>query len=157
MQSEIREQHRWLAQLVGDWTYEFDCGGDQPMKATGTERVRPLGALWTLAETSSTMPDGTPALTQLTLGFDPAKDRFVGTFIGSMMSHLWVYEGSLDETGTVLTLAAEGPDCEGGGGTARYHDILTITGPDTREFTSRVLEADGGTREIMTMRYRRAA
>ena len=32
----------------------------------------------------------------MTLGYDPQKKRFVGTLIGSMMTHLWVYDGALD-------------------------------------------------------------
>ena len=42
------------------------------------------------------MPDGGPATMIMTLGYDPAKKRFVGTFIGSMMTNLWVYEGELE-------------------------------------------------------------
>ena len=47
----------------------------------------------------------------MTLGYDPAKKRFVGTWVGSMMAHLWVYEGSMDAEEKVLTLSAEGPSC----------------------------------------------
>ena len=31
-----------------------------------------------------------------TLGYDPAKKKYVGTFIASVMTHLWIYSGSLD-------------------------------------------------------------
>lgn len=44
------------------------------------------------------MPGGGIATTMMTLGYDPARKWFVGTFIGSMMTHMWVYAG------TVLTL-----------------------------------------------------
>jgi len=40
----------------------------------------------------------------MTLGYDPQKKRYLGTWIGSMMSHLWVYEVELDASGSVLTL-----------------------------------------------------
>ena len=42
MQAETQKQHRWLQQLVGEWTYESDCnmGPDQPkVKFKGTETV----------------------------------------------------------------------------------------------------------------------
>ena len=55
------------------------------------------------------MPDGTPATTQITLGYDPAKKRFVGTWLGSMMTHLWIYDGELSADERTLTLSSEGP------------------------------------------------
>ncbi len=55
------------------------------------------------------MPGGDPATMLMSLGYDPAKKRFVGTWIGSMMTNLWVYDGELDPTGKILTLNAEGP------------------------------------------------
>ena len=45
----------------------------------------------------------------MTLGYDPVQKRFVGTFIGSMMTHMWIYNGTLDAAGKVLTLDTEGP------------------------------------------------
>jgi uncharacterized protein DUF1579 len=47
----------------------------------------------------------------MTLGYDPEKKQYVGTWVGSMMSYLWVYDGSLDAEEKVLTLNAEGPSC----------------------------------------------
>ena len=61
------------------------------------------------------MPGGGPATTLMTLGYDPEKKRFVGTWIGSMMTHLWIYDGALDAAGKVLTLDAEGPSFAGDG------------------------------------------
>ena len=105
--------------MVGEWTYEHNCsmGPDQPpMKATGTESVRSVGGLWTMGEGRGEMPDGKPAVTVMTLGYDPQSKRFVGTFIGSMMTHMWIYNGTLDASGKVLTLDTEGPDFSGGPG-----------------------------------------
>ena len=65
------------------------------------------------------MPDGKPSTMIVTLGFDPEKKRFMGTFIGSMMTHLWIYDGELDTAGKVLTLNAEGPSMLGGGSIAK--------------------------------------
>src|SRR6185295_16595790 len=84
---EPQQEHKWLQRLVGEWTYEHEAsmGPDQPpMKGTGTESVRSIGGLWTVGE--GEMPDGSPATTIMTLGYDPQSKRFVGTFIGSMMT-----------------------------------------------------------------------
>ena len=46
MEKEIvTEQHRWLEQLVGDWTYESTVvmGPGETETYIGTDRVRALG------------------------------------------------------------------------------------------------------------------
>lgn len=157
MHAEPEKEHRWLQQLLGDWTYESEglCGeGEGPRKASGTERVREIGGLWVVAEGEGEMPGGGPARTMITLGYDPAKQRYVGTFVGSMMSCLWVYDGSLDATGRVLTLDTTGPSMDGGG-MARYQDVIEIRSPDHRVLTARVEGPDGAWRELMTAHYRR--
>lgn len=57
---------------------------------TQTESVRSLGGLWILAEGQSEMPGGGAATTMMTLGYDAQKQRYVGTWIGSMRTCLWV-------------------------------------------------------------------
>ena len=46
----------------------------------------------------------------MTLGFDPQKGGYVGTWIGSMTSFLWIYRGTLDRVEKILTLDTEGPN-----------------------------------------------
>lgn len=157
MQPEPRREHRWLERLVGDWAFESDCvmGPDQPpMTSRGVETVRSLGGLWTIGEAEMEMPEGGGGRTIMTLGFDPQAGRFVGTFVASMMTHLWSYDGALD--GDTLTLEAQGPSFFGTG-TARYQDILQIVDDDHRTLTSRCLGEDGAWVEFMTARYRRTA
>jgi hypothetical protein len=102
------------------------------------------------------MPGGGTAKTIMTLGYDPQKQRFVGTFIGSMMTYLWVYEGSLDAAGKVLTLDAEGPSfAPGAQGMAKYKDAIEFLTDDHRTLTSRMLGPDGQWQEFMTAHYRR--
>jgi len=158
MQADPHKQHDWLKQLVGEWTYETECDGgpgNPPMKATGSETVRAIGDLWVVGDGQGEMPGGGPATMQITLGFDPAKGRFVGSWIGSMMYHFWVYDGFLDESGTVLTLEAEGPGFAGDGGMATYRDIVTIESPDHRILTGNLRNPDGSWTTFMTSHYRR--
>ena len=51
----------------------------------------------------------------MTLGFDPQKGGYVGTWIGSMTSFLWIYRGTLDRAEKILTLDTEGPNFDGEG------------------------------------------
>jgi hypothetical protein len=158
MKVEPQQEHRWLQQLVGEWTSEAEMAmepGKPPEKFFGTETVRSLEGLWVLAEGHGEMPGGGAATTVLTLGYDPQKKRYVGTFIGSMMTHLWVYDGAMDGAEKVLTLDTEGPSMAGDGTMAKYKDAIEIKSPDHRVLTSRVLGADGKWNEFMTAHYRR--
>jgi uncharacterized protein YndB with AHSA1/START domain len=156
MQAEPRAEHQWLQRLLGEWTFEAEAimGPDQPTsKALGTETVRSLGGLWVLAEGQAEMPGGGPMGSLMTLGYDPAKGRFVGTFVASMMTHLWVYEGLLDADGRVLTLDTQGPNFATGG-MSRYQDIITLD-DGRRTLASRMLGENGEWSPVMRAEYRR--
>jgi hypothetical protein len=160
MNAKPQKEHEWLRKLVGEWTYETDAHapqpGQPPEKATGTETVRTLGDVWILAEGRGEMPGSGPALSLMTLGYDDQKKRFVGTWIGSMMTHLWVYDsGELDASGKVLTLSSEGPSMTDDGKTARYRDVIALESDDHRTLTGNVQNADGTWQQFMTVDYRR--
>lgn len=158
MMAEPRNEHRWLERLVGEWSYEAEAvmaPGQPPVTSRGTENVRSIGGLWVVGEGRGECPGGGPAHTLLTLGFDPGTGRFVGTWIGSMMTHLWRYDGWLDEAGAVLTLEAEGPAFSGDGTMAKYRDVTEIKGADHRVLTSEVLGDNGEWTRFMTAHHRR--
>ena len=158
MKSEAQKEHLWLQKFLGEWTYELDCPaepGKPPSKHTGSESVRSLGGLWILAEGKGQMPDGTPSATLMTVGYDPQKKRFVGTWIGSMMCNLWVYDGEVDASAKVLSLSAEGPAFDGSGKTALYRDVIEFKSDDLRVLTSHVKGDDGTWTQFMAADYRR--
>jgi hypothetical protein len=158
MMSEPQQEHQWLQKLVGEWTYEVEATmkpGQPPTKFTGSETVRSLGGLWILAEGQGEMPGCGPATTMLTLGYDPQTQRFVGTWIGSMMTHLWVYNGELEAAGKVLTLHAEGPHMTDAGKAAQYKDVVEFASDDHRVLTSHMLGDDGEWHGFMSAHYRR--
>jgi hypothetical protein len=158
MMPEPQKAHRWLNRLVGEWTYESNMmaePGQTAERMTGTESVRSLGGLWIVGEGTGEMPGGGLGTTLIELGFDPAKNRFVGTWIGSMMTNLWVYDGELDSAERVLTLNSEGPSMAGDGTMTHYQDVIELKSDDYRVLTARVLGPDGKWQELMTMEYRR--
>lgn len=159
MMEKPTPRHEWLHRLVGEWQAETECvmGPDQPpMKHKSSEVVKSMGGLWVLCEGSMAGPDGQPATTLFTLGYDPNKQHFVGTFVASMMSFLWVYErGTLDAAEKVLTFEATGPSFAVPGGMAKYNDVIELL-PDGRRTLSSYHIADDGTRTwFMTATYTR--
>ena len=156
MDAQPQKQHQWLDKFVGEWTWESECnlGTEQaPTKTIGTEVVRSLGGLWIIAEGVSGA-DGNSGKTIMTLGFDSQSDRFVGTFICSMMTYLWPYNGSLDAAEKVLTLDSEGPNFSQGA-IAPYKDIIEFVSNDHRILTSQILMDDGTWNHFMTTHYYR--
>ncbi len=159
MHTEPQREHKWLEQLVGEWDTEttYSTGPGEPETTqAGTESVRSL-SVWVLCEGTMPTPDGKPVRSVLTIGYDPAKGKFVGTFVASMMTNLWLYEGSLDAAGRVLTLEADGPSCSEEGATAKYRDAIEVVSPDHRVMTSRCLGTDGEWHLFVTAHYRRKA
>ncbi len=158
MQSEAQKEHQWLQKLVGEWTYETEAimGPDQPPeKSTGTERVRSLGELWVVAEGQGEMPGCGVATTMLTLGYDVQKQRYIGTWVGSMMTYLWIYDGEMDMAKNVLTLNNEGPSMSGDGKMAKYKDVIEFKDDNHRVMTSHALGDDGQWHQFMTVNYSR--
>lgn len=150
---EIRDEHRWLQRLVGRWRYAGEMMGQpgEPWASEqGRETTRAIGEAWVQLEWQA---DGADHIGLLTLGFDPASDRFVGTFISSQDTTLWVYDGHLDESKRVLTLGTTGPGMEPGT-TAPYEDIIEFAEDGTRWFRSRMQGPEGWV-EFQRMRYER--
>jgi len=158
MPAQPQKEHEWLQKMVGEWTYETEAnmGSDQPSETfSGTETVRSLGGLWIIAEGQGEMcAEGEEMTSVLTLGYDPQKQKYVGTWIGSMMTFLWVYEGELDVAERVLTLNVEGPAMTGSGMT-QYKDVHEFKSDDLRVLASHVQGDDGQWHQFVTVTYRR--
>jgi len=82
-------------------------------------------------------------------------EHFTGTWIDSFGGHLWVYKGTLNDASDTLTLETEGPSLQASGKTARYKEVIQITGKDSRTFTSSTETDDGKWMKILNAEYRR--
>ena len=129
--------------------------GKEAHKFTGTEKVRSIGGLWFVGEATGKMPDGGDANMLITLGYDPAKKRYVGTWLGSMMTSLWIYEGSVNASGKELVLDCDGPDFSDPTKTAKYQDVIAWVDDNHRILKSRTLNPDGKWHQFMQSKYRR--
>ena len=158
MTQQLSNEHRWLSRLVGDWTYEteaFPVPGEPSIKDGGTEHVRSLDGVWIVCEGRGAMPDGRMATTLMTIGYDDAKARCVGTFVGTMMPTLWVYEGTLDTATDTLKLYSEGPSFIEEGALGKYMDVTELQTDDHRVFSSFYLDGSGAWERFLTSHYHR--
>jgi hypothetical protein len=160
MQEQATDGHRWLQQIVGAWTFESTCimGPDQPpMTGTGRETVRAFGDLWVMGDGEMAGPDGSPMRTLITLGFDRRTKRFVGSFVATAMTSIWVYDGELNASGRVLTLNTTGPSFTKEGEVAAYRDIVELHPDGRRLLRSEYQDDDGRWHEFMRAVYTRVA
>ena len=157
MAPEPTKEHQWLAQFAGEWVTDSEImmePGKPAIKCKGTESARSIGGYWMVSESKCRFMD-TPMNGIMTLGYDATKKKFIGTFVCSMCDHLWKYEGTLDESGKILTLEAEGPSRTTPGKFAKYRDVVEIKSKDHRVITSSMLTEDGKWVSFMTMNARR--
>jgi hypothetical protein len=154
---EVRVGYAWLQTLIGRWTFESesDMGPDHgSQRSVGSETVRAFGH-WIILE-GEAGAENQEWRSLMTLAHDPATDRYVGTFVATMMPHLWVYSGTLDASGTALTLDTEGPNFTDGR-MVQYQDVIGFDEDGRRTLTSRMLGDDGQWHEFMRSIYRRSA
>ena len=148
---------QWLQQLAGEWT----CTGEawmapdaEPMTMESTETIRTIGDQWIVAESHADF-QGEPFHSVMALGYDPNEGAFVGTWIDSIQTTLWVYRGTLDAERKTLTLEAEGPTFGDPNVTTSYRDALTIVSPDHKRMTSSAKMEDGTWVTFMKADYKR--
>ena len=155
MFAKPQKEHQWLDQLVGKWDFEHNCEMPDGSHSTANGKMtcRSLGGMWLICESSGDSPDGSWA-SIMTLGFDPIKNQFVGTFIGSMMANIWPYHGVLDATGKRLPLYSEGPKLDGSG-SCKYRDTIALIEADSWLFISEFESGEAEWHQFMVAKHTR--
>ena len=144
---QVQEEHEWLQQYVGEWDVTSETKmepGAVPTRTTSTESVRSIGPLWVVGEgRTDADADGDAFRSVLTLGYDPEKESFVGTWIDSVTPYLWTFTGQLDDAKKVLTLDTEGPRWGVIGTRAKYRERHEFVDADHRTTASSIQNEDG--------------
>ncbi|MEL7337842.1 MAG: DUF1579 domain-containing protein, partial [Planctomycetota bacterium] len=140
------QQHKWLKQFLGSWksSSKSDAKGDQPAtEMKGTMTATGLGDLWIIIKQEGKTPDGGTFQAQMTIGYDEKKKEFTGTWVDSMMNHMWKYQGQLDDSGKKLMLVAEGPNFIGDGSKTTFRDSYEFKSADLIIAKSEMKSDDG--------------
>jgi hypothetical protein len=140
-------EHEMLKKDVGTWdaTVEMFMPGAPPSVSKGTEIVTMLGGFWQLSEFKSEMM-GQPFEGRGTTGYDPAKKKYVGTWVDTMGPAYYTVEGTYDAATKTLTGLMEGPDPSGAvtktKETTEWKDadnrVFTMFGPDGKSVAMRI-------------------
>lgn len=157
--SQPVEAHKWLHQFEGEWTttmlapgQTLEDAGDAAPK--GTMSFKMLGELWLINNVFGNMGGGVTVNAILTIGYDESKKKYIGSWVDSFMNIMWLYEGTVDESGKKLSLEADGPNMMGGEGTIRYRDSYEFKSDDHIVLTSEA-QMDGTWTTYVTADIRR--
>lgn len=138
-------EHEVLNALVGDWKVLGECSMPDGSvdKNESTVSFKSIGGLWFVGEGTMPGPEGAEFRTIMTLGYEPAKKAYVGSFIASCMTKLWVYNGAYDAASKKLILDATGPRFDGQPGEVPYQDIVEFVNTDQFILSSQMKGDDG--------------
>ena len=145
-------EHEMLKKDVGTWdaTVEmFMAPGAPPSVSKGTETVTMLGGFWQLTEFKSEMM-GQPFEGRGATGYDPAKKKYVGTWVDTMTPGYYTVEGTYDAATKTMTAVMEGPDPSGA--VMKTKETTEWKDADTRVFT---MYAPDGQTVGMRITYKR--
>ncbi len=152
-----QKEHEWLKQFVGNWDSEAEgvmAPGQPPVKCNGTMSTRMLGGFWMVSDVKGDMM-GMPIEAIHTVGYDAKAKKYVGSWVDSMMNHMWKYQGTVDATGKILTLEAEGPNMSQPDKTSKYRDVYEFKSKDHFTMSSEMLGDDGKWLQFMKSEVKR--
>lgn len=149
--------HEYLKQFEGAWdaVSKFQMQpGQPPVESKGSEVAKlTSGGLWLVFEYKGDM-FGQPFTGHGVMGYDTQKKKFVGTWVDSMATGLFLSEGTCDDKGKVFTSVMEGTDPESGKPMKMKH-VSEIKDADRKTLTFYTDGPDGKETAVGTIEYTR--
>jgi len=147
-------QHQQLQKGVGTWEGTLTMFmPDTPVQAVACkEVVEPIGLFWTQSQFTSDFM-GMPFRGSACMGYDPYKERYVGTWIDSETTELAVMTGEMDLDGNTLVMRWTQRDPDSGVPTP--HRVETTFHGDS--YTSDFFHGNGSGVKMMTIEMKRVA
>lgn len=142
--------HDFLKQFVGEWTCDSEAQmapDQEPVKSKGAMSGSMIGSFWAVVVVKGEMM-GQPFTGQGTFGYDPNRKKYIGTWVDSMMNHLWLYEGTVE--GNKLILPSDGPNPSDPSKPMKFRDTWEFKDKDTIVLTGEVQNPEGGWTKMMT-------
>jgi hypothetical protein len=148
----------FLQALEGEWSIVSEGipgPGQDPVRTESREVARFLDGRWLVAEAAAVTAAGQPYTAIWILGWDPHEEHFVGTWVATVQAHKWRFTGTLNESGTVLTLETEGPIMGDPTNTTLYRERIELLEDGLREMRSSILGPNGEWFEFARAEYTR--
>jgi hypothetical protein len=150
-------EHQKLAKGAGSWDCVVEAmgmdGKPATSKATSETKMLP-GGFWLVEEFTGDFM-GQPFQGHGVFGYDPAKAKYVGSWVDSMAPSLLVMEGTFDRDGKVQTMIGQGPGMDGKMTTLRM--VTTWKDDNTKVFQMFAPGPDGKEACGLTITYTRRA
>lgn len=105
-------EHKAMAREAGNWkavSKLWLTPETEPMISEASESNALLGELWLLSEYEGNVM-GMPFKGMGTMGYDPVKKKYVGTWVDTINPHLQTMEGEYDVATHTLTMYSTGRD-----------------------------------------------
>jgi hypothetical protein len=122
-------EHEVFRKDVGTWDAEVEIHpgpGAPPQRSRGVAVNKLVGGVWLVIDFEN---DG-GFQGHGVYGWDPAKKKYVGTWVDSMRTFLAPMEGTWDAATQTMTFVGEGTMQDGR--TLRWRETTTVTGPTPR-------------------------
>lgn len=152
---EPTPEHELLQRTVGAWNVKCTYFMvDPPLENEARETVEPVGPFWTVSRFEAEMM-GTPFVGRATCGYDPFEQRFVGTWVDSMLPVLYPYDGTYDEGTRTLAMKGRG-NMPQFGGVCDYRMVQQFAAEGHHTFDMYVTMPDGNEVQLFHYVYERA-
>jgi hypothetical protein len=147
-------EHQLLAAKAGTWDAVIEMAGEdgKPVTSKGVSEYRVCGGLWLIDDFNADMM-GMKFHGHGATGYDPAKGKYVGTWVDSFSTSVMLLEGTYDAKKKQLTLTGTGPGMDGKPVVHRM--VTTEKDANTQVFEMFMPGPDGKETKMMTITYTR--
>ncbi len=150
------DEHAWLRQFEGEWKTtgkgSDEFGKDVDLAGVEYDRMV-LGDFWLSFVYRSQFAEK-PFVGHGMVGYDPAKRKYIGTWVDSTSPHMSQFEGSVDGKKNTLTLDTTGTDSK----TYKAKKgrlVFSFQDPDHRTLQSYRMDDEGKTHLIFEIQFTR--